>query len=635
MKKTLITFPRMGVFLLVILLTGQGLLAGREGLPATSTETAMHPIDQYLATSFARKRAATKRVDDLIFIRRIWLDIAGRLPDADSARAFFEDTLPGRRGRAIDRVLSSEAYVNRWTTFFGDLFTIRPLVETVNFRNPFYLGLRNMVAANTPWNQMAGNLLTEAGLGVRSNSLFLFWAVQGFEEDFRLDFLDDQVDYITGSMLGVRTGCISCHNGAGHLELINKGLAASRREEFWGMSAFLSSTFFQVPTTVGDDLERVIAEIRLVDIDDPGFSNSGAFLIDGEGPDLGEYVARSEVGEGMRVPRNGSIVAPRYLFSGEAPRLGETRRAAFARMITSDRQFARNMVNRVWAHFFGTGFVEPLDDWDLGRLDPETAKSNQSTVQARDQELMELLTDLFIDSGYDMKALIALICNSALYQLDYAHLPEPGANPLLSFWESNARVRRLEAEAILDASFQVMGVPRRYTVTGFLHKTYASAWELPDSTEPGIGAIYDENGRVRRNILQRLGYQTLDEYFYMQYSALLLLDTFGRPNHLDLVERNNDSNLPAALTMLNEPALHYFLLDDLLSPNALAVIQALNSGEKTPEQMTRDLFLSVLFRPPTSEEMGIFVNYLRQGSYQESVPDLFWAILNHPDFLHK
>ncbi len=629
-------FAKIGALLLMMAGSYAILLAGPRDDDASVAKSGENPIDSYMDASFPRKRADTARVDDLTFLRRIWLDITGRLPEADAAREFFEDGQPGRRNRAIDRALASEAYVNRWTTFFGNLLTIRPIIiESVPFRNPMYQTTRDMVAANTPWDEMARAFLTDSGQGKRSDSLFLFWAMEGLEEDYRLDFLDDQVDYITGAMLGIRTGCISCHDGAGHLEQVNKGLAVSRREEFWGMAAFLSSTYFQVPTSVGDNLDRIINEIRLVDVDDPQFSNSGSFLIDGQGANLGEYVAQSQVGEGMRVPRNGSIVPPRYLFTGEAPAPGETRRAALARMITSDRQFARNMVNRVWAHFFGAGFVEPLDDWDLGRLNAEIAESNQATVQARDPELMELVTDLFIQSGYDLKALIALICNSALYQLDYAHLPEPGGNPMLSYWESNSRVRRLEAEALVDATFQVMGIPRKYTVRGYLHKTYASAWELPDTTEPGIDAIYTEDGRIRPNILQRLGYQGLDDYFYMQFSAHYLLDLFGRPNHIDLVERDNESNLPAALTFFNEPSIHYFLFAELISPNALAVIQALNTGEKTPEEMTRDLFYSILFRAPTNEEMGIFVSYLREGSYEESVPDIFWAILNHPDFLYK
>ncbi len=577
--------------------------------------------------------------DDRTFIRRIWLDLAGRLPKAATVEAFLESNDPGKRAKAVDAVMRTAAFTDRWTTFLEDLFRNRIFVQNAMFRNPFHRELRDMVARNLPWNEIAKRLLLESGTASREQSAFTFWLIEGLFEDFRLDYLDDQVSFITESMLGLQTNCISCHDGAFHLENINKGLSVMKRAQLWGMSAFLAKSFPYLPKpyeeygaeTDEETEERLLRDLQFVDLDDPSFRMGRGFILD-EGYENGEYVAETEAGTGMRTPRRGGIIAPRYLSNGEGPRPDETRREALARLITSDRQFARNMVNRLWAHFFGEGFVEPLNGWDLGRLDATSAASFDTTVQARNPELMEHLTDVFIEQGYDIRAFMRFICNTHLYRSNYAAVPIPTNITGLALWQSKARVRRMEAEAVVDSVFQILDLERRYVVTGMLDEYFNSAWQMPDAYEPNPYAIYDKDEQFIVTP-QSLGFANEEHFHFVQYSTMDLMRLFGAADRINGTARDDQSSTNTALGMMNTETIHYWFLGEAHSPFINQLVDDLNQGKRTERETVRFLFLSILLREPNPEETPLFLNYFKDLSPEESVPDLVWVLFNHPDFL--
>ena len=169
----------------------------------------------------------------------------------------------------------------------------------------------------------------------------------------------------------------------------------------------------------------------------------------------GDYLAESDAGTGMRPSRVGGVAQPVYLFTGEQPKPSETRREALARMITKDRQFARNIVNRIWAELFGSGFVTVDQGFDPARISKKMARVNKTTVQAKQAKLMERLTDYFIDSNFNARLLMKEILGSILYQIDYKNLPAtafPGEGP---YFGGKQRVRRLDAESIIESAKHV------------------------------------------------------------------------------------------------------------------------------------------------------------------------------------
>src|SRR5581483_11130456 len=110
-------------------------------------------------------------------------------------------------------------------------------------------------------------------------------------------------------------------------------------------------------------------------------------------------------------------VPPQYIFNGDTPKAGESYRAALARNVTGDFQFARAAVNYLWAQFFGRGIVDPPDTFDPLRLDPNNPPPDPWTLQPSNPALLNSLAQHFIDSGYNLKAVMREIANSDTYQL--------------------------------------------------------------------------------------------------------------------------------------------------------------------------------------------------------------------------
>ena len=174
-------------------------------------------------------------------------------------------------------------------------------------------------------------------------------------------------------------------------------------------------------------------------------------------------------------------VAPVYMFTGEAPRPGEPRRAAYARILTSDRQFARATVNYLWKEMFGIGIVEPVNAFDLARLDPNKLPSGQ-TLQPTNSKLLEDLTDNFIASGYNLRTFLRTMAISNSYQLASKYTPGTWNESWTTYFARHYP-RRLSAEMLLDAVTKSTNVPATLQVQGI--GALAKAMALPDTIEPG------------------------------------------------------------------------------------------------------------------------------------------------------
>ncbi len=603
------------------------------------------PENSQLLDAFHGARAAGKKgvklADDDTFLRRIWLDLTGRIPSPEETQAFIADPDPKKRTKTIAALMRKATFVDRWTTFYEDILRTRFVIENGMYRNPFHDMIYDAVNRNTPWDQLARDVITSAGLGVTPKSGFLYYVYELADEDFRLDFLDDQTSFITETMLGLNTSCISCHDGAYHLEDINKGLATMTRRQFWSMSSMLASTYLYIEAFPEDDDDELgyLQSLALVDLDKPGFTpGEESYLFEENELYLdGEYHAQSSAGQGMRPPRNGGVIAPAYLNTGETPRAGETRREALARMLTADRQFARNMVNRVWAHFFGEGFVEPVESWDLGRIDPQTAAANGATVQARDYQLMEYLTDQFITGGYDLRELIVMIAESELYQWDYSSeaIRATSTTGGLSFWRSSERTDRLPAEAIIDGIKDVLGFPGRYAVSGIYTRTYNSTWQMPGTGEPNIGALFAFDSEDLAIHPTQLGYDSIDEYYFYQYATMELLTELGRGDFENGLARKNNSDITTALSLMNGEANNFWLEFARYSPLIEDWTDRLEDGQISRNQVVEAMFQRILFREPNGPESQKFTSYFSGNETEQALADMLWVLFNHPDFLYK
>lgn len=158
-------------------------------------------------------------------LRRLWLDLVGLHPSVAEVNAFLADTNPAKWDVQVEQLLASEAFTERWTTFFDDMLWNHLLVDGGFIRNNMHDHLRSAISQNLPIDEMVRQILTTEGRNELPKSANFFYFKEYLNARHRLDFLDDQMGNITETFLGIRTTCISCHDGAYHLEQVNSGLA--------------------------------------------------------------------------------------------------------------------------------------------------------------------------------------------------------------------------------------------------------------------------------------------------------------------------------------------------------------------------------------------------------------------------
>ncbi len=293
--------------------------------------------------------------DDAIFLRRVTLDIAGRLPKESETTAFMENTAADKREQVIDRLLRSPDYAD----FFAGKWT--PLLKnrrddasdiTSNFA--FHAWIRDSLLANVPYDQVVRELLAATGTVIGNPPVAWYKRVKEPKQ---------QLEDVAQLFLGVRMQCAQCHHHP---------FERWSQDDYYSFAAFFTQVGRKPTGTRGEDLifhKRGIATAKNVKTGEA--LKPAAF-----GDDVGEISPDAD-------PR---LRLADWMSSKENP------------------FFAKALVNRYWKHFFTRGLIEPEDD--IRDTNPPT-----------NPELLAALKEHFINSGFDLKSLIREITRSSAYQL--------------------------------------------------------------------------------------------------------------------------------------------------------------------------------------------------------------------------
>ncbi|HEX4684472.1 MAG TPA: DUF1553 domain-containing protein [Gemmatimonadaceae bacterium] len=472
--------------------------------PVSAPQQPKYPVRNFIDTEIFGLMdhdgvAWTSPSTDEEFLRRVTLDLTGQIPDAATVRAFLADTSAGKRERAIDRLLHSEEYVDRWTLWLGDLVqNVQSASNTLLFeegRDPYYYWMRDQIRANKPYDQLVRELLTTDGGNFHqgpANYIVRQWQNNGPMQDT----YDNLSSHTGEKFLGITINCLSCHNGFGHLEQVNPSLAKRTRPEFWRNAAFFAQVTLKNANS-DDDYEWQV-----------GTNPGGAY-------ELNTMTGNKTV----RAPSESqpSPVGPAFILTGETPKEGENRRVAYARMLTAHPQFARATVNYLWKELFGMGLVEPADNFDL------LAQDTQPTHPA----LLTHLAEWFAANGYDLRELLRLMVNSSAYQLSSRYTPGAWQESYTRYYARHYP-RRMLSESVLDSVARATNVPISIKVP-LIDPPFTRAMALPDTREPWVPQ------------------RTPSPY-------KTILDTFGRGDR-DATPRTRDGSIAQALEMLNDPVV--------------------------------------------------------------------------------
>ena len=461
--------------------------------------------------------------EDGPFLRRVYLDVIGTLPTADEAREFLASKDPDKRVRLIDRLLQRDEYATYWAMLWSDILRVDKQTLTSQGAVAVTRWLRRQFAENRPYDEIVREILTAEGSLVAEGPAPLYKA---FDKPETLGKSISQL------FLGVRIDCAQCH----HHPFEKWGQA-----DYYGFAGFFT----------GVSRKKV--------------------------PGAGEVIV-ANLGSDLKHPRTGEPT-PAKAFDAPAADFADRtdRRAELADWMSARENpfFARAIANRIWAHYFGRGLVDPVDDM-------------RATNPATNEPLLAALSEHLHEVDFDLKAFTRTVLNSRAYQAS-ATTTESNATDQRCF--SHAMPKVAPAEVLLDAICQVTGVPEKF-----------NGW--PE----GYRAIEIWDNRM-------------PSYFFR---------VFGRPTRLTVCEceRSGEPSISQALHLLNSPEID----GKVRARNGRA--RRLADSERSAEEIVTELYLGALSRFPSDEESALMLALFARTDRKAATEDALWVLLNSKEFIY-
>jgi hypothetical protein len=353
-------------------------------------------IDRAIDAKMQRlKIQPSPAVDDATFLRRVSLDLAGRLPTPEELRAFVGDASKNKRAAKVDKLIASPAFVDHWTLKWGDLLQNNRKYLGEKGAYEFREWIRDSIAQNKPYDRMVREMLEARGSSYDAPEANFFRVTRDPKPT---------MEKTTQVFLGVRMVCAQCHDHP---------FERWTQNQYYEMSAFFSAVGLRPGYEVGEEII---------------------------------YDQRQDFE--MKHPKDSRVMNPKFIVpvasKPAAPPVDASRRQSYAEWLTAKDNpfFAKSTVNRVWSYFFGRGIIDPVDD---------IRASNPPSNAA----LLDALTKDFTDHDFDLRHLMRTIANSRAYQASIV-TNEWNESDADNF--SHAMPRRLSAEELMDAVAMATGV---------------------------------------------------------------------------------------------------------------------------------------------------------------------------------
>jgi uncharacterized protein DUF1549/uncharacterized protein DUF1553 len=368
---------------------------GGQDTPPTLTGSAL--IDQQIAKVWAEAGVVhAGPSDDAEFLRRLSLDLVSLPPSPEETLEFIKDTNPGKRAAKVDQLLARPEYAHAWAELWESLLIGYDERRRTDSKHGLYTWLRDEVfAKNLPYDKMVAALLTATGVNTENGPVNFLIRVNGGGSIA-------MASRLSRLFMSTQIQCAECHDHP---------FDRFTQEDFYGMVAFFARTRGRGVSRVGGDGRFELFEVS------KGEASFGA-------------------------GKEKKTVAPRFLDETDPPK-DVSRREAFARLLIrpENRLFAKAVVNRYWARFFGRGIIDPVDDFS-NRFKPSHP------------ELLDRLSKEFVAQGHDLAWLIRTIVNSKTYQLS-SRKPE---NASADRFFSTAATRPLTPEQLHASLKAVLGL---------------------------------------------------------------------------------------------------------------------------------------------------------------------------------
>jgi hypothetical protein len=661
MKKRYYSSKSLSLILLILLGSSHGLsVTAREDDGFEDIATAVHLIDRLVEAPLEKLKIRVQPVvKDPVFVRRVYVDIVGRIPTADEIKAFSKTRGRDKRYKLIRKLLDSEGYVNNFYNYWADILRMKTRVDRLNGQHglPYIAWLKNTLRNNVPYDVFVRELLTAEGENWKKGN----GATGYYLRD--INMLEDNMSTTVQIFLGTQLQCAQCHNHP---------FDKWKRKEFYEMAAFTSG--LRAGRFAQKNVTRVLKGIK---------NHKYRPQISGYIKDTGASVWATN--KKTFLPKDyqykdfrpNSMVTPVTMFDKTlSVSYKKKPRDIYANWMTSvdNPRFTTVIINRLWKKVMGRGLIEPVDQFK-----DDTIASNG--------KLMHYLTQEMIRQEFDIKKILTILFSTKAYQRPALaedwnpekvyHFAQPIRHRMSAeeIWDSmmtlvlpdvDERQGRSEWNKHQGAYLMLKKDPERYqkVVTEFydgrrdVEKINSKIKELRKKLKTDkknrdlkdqLNKLYQDKNRAGNKMNH-----VLHDYYVndgpgkksnngdKKYAGL-------RPNYVRASELNSPDKKDSFLGLLGQSdrmlvqgshrqgsvtqILDFYngtVQNAVLNPNSKIMREATALGKSDAKM--EYIFLSVLGRKYDSKEKKLFSNVLKRGG-NKGTADLIWVLLNTHEFM--
>ncbi|MFT7640672.1 MAG: hypothetical protein ACI9G1_002416 [Pirellulaceae bacterium] len=582
MQPTQLPLVTKGFFalFLVSVVTFSAKAAEQQPPESTSETEALHlRVNALLSQSLDGKEIAPQ-ANDAEFIRRVYLDLIGRIPSVAETRLFLADNSNDKRVAVIDRLQSSSEHARRMHELFHVLLMERR-AEDAHWADY----LRRSFLANRGWDQMVGDFLTPDHENQERRGAAFFLTSRLTKEGAMAPVDFPGLTRDVGRLLaGVDLQCAQCHD---HININDY-----RQQDFQGLHMIFENIEARRDTNFPAVSEKLVAEPKeYVSVFTQVKAKTGVAVPGGPMIEVVKY----EQGEEYLVPPDTKKRLPGI------PKFSPLRELATQLISADNKYFSRNIANRLWFVMMGRGLVEPLD---LHHTDNPPSHP----------ELLDLLASDLAEHNFDLRYFIRELALSDVYQRTSRTTGEVSAERY-----AVAHEKRLSAEQLFWSV--MVATDELSRVRGDLQKQKDEKPTEEQQDEPKG----DDKKEVAPAPLTD-DEQLVKEVDSLQKLQELFRKTFANPPKE--AEVDFQPTVKAALFLMHDESVLKLIRQR--SGNAIDEISKLKDDEK----LIDELFLRFFNRPPTTEDLQDMKQHLERRADQrnDAVWEIAWALLASTEF---
>ena len=496
-------------------------------------------IDDHGSKKSKEEKTIGDSAADAAYLNRVWLDLVGSRPRAAEVEAFCRSRAADKRRRVVDQLLDDKRFGRHWGGYWRDVILARRADERALrlVADGLVDAFASRLNRGDGWDELARSFITASGDVREHGETGLFLAQKGEPENITAE--------ISRIFLGMQIQCAQCHDHP---------TDEWKREQFHQLAAFFSRINVRPVRNVKPRSFEVVSRNKK----GRGKKGKNRKSIEHYMPDLADPESP------------GQITKPVFFLTGHSLELGtkdQARRQALAGWLTDAEEnpwFATAYVNRIWTELTGEGFYDSVDDIGPGR-------------DCRDPELLALLADHFVYSGYDTKWLLRTIMATAAYR------------SVDSSADAATLSRPLRGDVVFDNLLQLF--------------------------EVDMFEVDKNNKRMEKQ--KRRARQHFQQTFF--YDPSLPRDEVN-------------PTIPQALLMMNGPQIHQLLRGDRRG----TMLARLLDEETGDDAIIESLYLRSLGREPTDTERATCRSHIaKQNNRFAAYEDILWALINTAEFRHR